>query len=193
MKAKLIGLVMGIALLPLSTAIVCAQPATYVVDGSHTAVIFAVSHMGFSYTYGRFNKVEGQFAFDSQDPINSQFALVIDVASIDTNDAKRDEHLRNADFFNARQFPTIEFRSTQVKQTNDGLQLVGTMTMHGETKEITIPLQKVGEGQGPYGNYRCGFLSQFSLKRSDFGMRNMIGPAGDEITITVSLEGIQRN
>ena len=190
MKSKYVLSVVVIVVSAMSTGSASGQPAKYALDPSHTSVVFGVSHLGYSFTYGRFNKVDGHFVFDKNSPTNSQFTVTIDAASVDTNDAKRDEHLRNADFFNVRQFPTIEFRSTQVDQNRTGLQLVGNMVMHGETKQITIPLQKVGEGKGPYGNYRMGFQTQFNLKRSDFGMRNMIGPVGDDVSIIMSFEGI---
>ena len=89
-------------------------PTSYVVDHSHTSVIFGVSHLGFSFTYGRFNKVSGKFTLDPAKPEASSFTLTIDADSIDTNDAKRDNHLKAADFFNAGEFPVISFKSTKV-------------------------------------------------------------------------------
>ena len=164
--------------------------AAYAIDGSHTSVIFGVSHLGYSYTYGRFNKVAGAFAFDKNDPNARSFEVTIDAASIDSNDKKRDEHLSSPDFLDVRQFPTISFKTTKVSSTSDGLLLTGEMTMHGVTKELTIPLKYLGEGKGPYGNYRCGFVTHFNIKRSDFGMKGMIPHIGDEIAITFSFEGI---
>jgi polyisoprenoid-binding protein YceI len=185
-----------IGMLTLFTVAACSfssgQAADYKVDASHTSVVFAVSHMGLSYTYGRFNQVSGEFAFDSGDPTKGRFALDIDPASIDTNDQKRDQHLRSADFFNVRQFPVIQFRSSGLRQVEDGLELTGDFTMHGVTKQITVPLRVLGEGKGPVGDERIGFLSQFSLKRSDFGMANMIGPIGDDISVLMSFEGIRQ-
>lgn len=167
-----------------------SKAANYQVDASHTSIVFAISHLGYSYTYGRFNQVSGQFQFDANNPTTGQFTINIDPASIDTNDAKRDEHLRGADFFNVRQFPKMQFRSTQVQQGGDALELTGDFTMHGVTKRITIPLKVLGQGAGPYGKQRVGFLSQFSVKRSDFGMNGMQGPIGDEVSVLISFEGI---
>ena len=89
--------------------------ADYDLDNSHTSLIFGVSHFGYSFTYGRFNTVAGGFSFDKENPTASKFKFEIDSSSVDTNDAKRDEHLRGPDFFDAKQFPTITFESTSVR------------------------------------------------------------------------------
>ena len=164
---------------------------TYTVDRSHTSLIFSISHLGYSYTYGRFNKVAGRYLLDRAAPQNSQFQFQVDVASIDTNDAKRDEHLRSADFFNAKQFPTISFQSSSVSKTENGYDVTGNLTLHGVTKQVTLPLRLMGEGKGPYGNYRTGLIFQLQIKRSDYGMTGMLGPIGDAVAITASFEGIR--
>jgi polyisoprenoid-binding protein YceI len=173
-------------------AVRVSDAANYALDGSHTSVVFAVSHLGFSYTYGRFNEVTGTFAFDSSDPTASRFAIDMNTGSVDTNDAKRDQHLKGPDFFNAKQFPKIQFRSTSLASKGDSLELTGELTLHGVTKEITIPLKFLGEGKGPTGKEHAGFMSQFSLKRSDFGMTNMVGPIGDEVSVLMSFEGVRQ-
>ena len=88
-----------------------AQQANYAIDNSHTSVIFSISHLGFSYCYGRFNKVEGTFSLDAAKPEASMFDVTIDTNSVDTNDKKRDQHLRGPDFFDGKQFPKITFKS----------------------------------------------------------------------------------
>lgn len=169
----------------------------YQLDNSHTSLIFGVSHLGYSYTYGRFNKLEGGFQYDKQKPESAAFEIKIDASSVDTNEPKRDEHLRSPDFFDVKQFPEIVFRSTaieSVKNVNGSQELMvaGEMTMHGVTRKLTLPVTVLGEGPGPYGNYRCGFTTSFRLKRSDFGMKNMVPNIGDTISITFSFEGIQQ-
>jgi polyisoprenoid-binding protein YceI len=161
----------------------------YTVDASHTAVVFSVSHFGYSYTYGRFDKCGGQFMLDGS---NSRFDFAIDVNSINTNNVKRDEHLRAADFFDVGQFPSIVFKSTGVEQNGDSFNITGNLTMHGVTRQVTLPMKKLGEGKGPEGNYRVGFMSQFQIKRSDFGMQTMLPMVGDEIALSVSFEGIRQ-
>ncbi len=161
---------------------------TYEIDMSHTSVVFAVSHAGFSYTYGRFNRGKGSVVWDAANPSASRFDMAIEVASVDTNDAKRDEHLRGPDFFNANQFPAITFRSKQVTPTPQGIDVVGDLTLHGVTKEVTLPLRKLGEGKSPLGDQRLGFHTEYRLNRSDYGMNQMVPMIGDNIAITISFE-----
>ncbi|MGI9429895.1 MAG: YceI family protein [Bythopirellula sp.] len=166
---------------------------SYSLDMSHTSIVFGISHFNYSYTYGRFNKAQGSFRWDNANPAAGQFVLAIDAASIDTNDPKRDDHLRNADFFNANQFPQIVFQSTAIKPTgSNNFDVLGNLTMHGVTKQVTLPVRKLGEGQGPYGKHRCGFFCQTTLNRSDFGMSNMIPNIGNQVAITISFEGIRQ-
>ncbi len=110
---------------------------TYVIDGAHTSIIFGVSHMGYSFTYGRFNEVRGGYVLDRENPAASQFQLTISAASLDTNQPKRDQHLKSPDFFNVKQFPVISFQSTgvTVEQTEKGeiYNITGNLSMHGVT------------------------------------------------------------
>jgi polyisoprenoid-binding protein YceI len=190
---------LGLAiLLAISASLRPVRADEFAIDNSHTSVIFGVSHMGYSITYGRFNNVSGAFTLDAKGPEASTFQVALDVASIDTNDAKRDEHLKGPDFFNAGEFPVITFKSTKVapKKTDTGitLEVTGDLTLHGVTKPVTLELQKLGEGPGPGGNdFRTGFSGTAKLKRSDFGMTNMVGPVGDEVAITISIEGIRKD
>lgn len=172
-----------------------ARADNYLVDPSHTSVIFGINHLGYSFTYGRFNEVKGAFTWNNANPATGQFQLAISAASVDTNDAKRDEHLRGPDFFNAKQFPNIGFQSASItpQQNAPGKFLVnGNLTIHGVTQQVSLPLQKLGEGDGPFGNYRCGFLCQTSIRRSDYGMTNMIPNIGDEVAITICFEGLRQ-
>ncbi len=167
-----------------------AQTKKYAIDGSHTSVVFSIDHLGISKTYGVFRKVSGEFALDAKKPANNRFEVLLDVESLDTNDAKRDEHLKAADFFNAKQFPEITFTANKIEVTDKELTLTGEFTMHGVTKKVTLPFVKGGEAKDPYGNSRVGYSGEFTLKRSDFGMKTMVGPIGDEVTVEISFEGI---
>ena len=170
---------------------------TYVIDGAHTSIIFGVSHMGYSFTYGRFNKLSGGYLLDRENPAASQFQLTISAASLDTNNPKRDQHLKSPDFFNVKQFPVISFQSTGVtiEKTEKGeiYNVTGNLTIHGVTQQVTLPLQKLGEGNGPAGKFRTGFHCETSIKRSEYGMTNMIPMVGDEIALTISFEGIRQS
>lgn len=189
------NLALGLVALALAAGQTTAAE-NYQLEASHTSVIFGVSHMGYSYTYGRFNKVNGSYVLDRANPGGSKFALNISVDSIDTNDAKRDVHLKSPDFFNASQFPVISFDSTKVavEKSDKGTfyNVTGNLTMHGVTKEITLPLKMLGEGKGMQGEYRTGFYLDTRLKRSEWGMANMVPAIGDEIAITISFEGVRQ-
>lgn len=185
------GFVLALASVVAPGLVAPLSAESFTVEPSHTAVIFSISHFGYSFTYGRFNKTEGRFALNRETPAASLFQFSIDVSSVDTNDVKRDEHLRGADFFNAPQFPAITFQSTSVKKSEKGYDVTGNLTLHGVTKEVTLPLVAMGEGKGPYGKYRAGMNFQLQIKRSDFGMKNMVGPIGDNVAITASFEGIR--
>jgi polyisoprenoid-binding protein YceI len=177
-----------------------ARPAvaadTFALDESHTSVIFGISHMGLSFTYGRFNKVAGEFTLDEADPSKSTFKITIDAASIDTGNAGRDKHLNSGDFLNTGEFPLITFESTKVAtrevEGKTVYDVTGNFTMHGVTKEVTIPLTLLGQGAGPRGDQRAGFLTDAKLLRSDYGMTGNIPAIGDEVAITISFEGIKK-
>ena len=132
-------------------------------------------------------------------PANCRFQLTIQTNSLDTNHAKRDDHLRSPDFFNVQQFPTITFESTActLANTRDGstvYQVTGDLTMHGVKRQITVPLRLLAEGKGPYGDPRNGFLCQTELKRSDYDMTNLLenNLVGDAVSITISFEGVKQ-
>jgi polyisoprenoid-binding protein YceI len=166
----------------------------YALDTAHTSMIFGVNHMGFSYTYGRFNKLDGKYTLDEANPAGCSFELTIDASSVDTNDAKRDGHLKSADFLNAGEFPLITFKSTAVTgEKNDqgetAYQVKGDLTLHGVTRPVTLPLRLLKVGAGPDGKQRSGFICETRILRSEFGMTNMIPGVGDDVAITISFEG----
>jgi polyisoprenoid-binding protein YceI len=143
-----------------------------------------------------FRDASGSYILDKENPANSRFVFKIAANSLDTNNAERDKHLRSADFLNVQQYPDITFETTRCTMTNtpeEGVvyQLEGTITMHGVSKTITVPLRMLGEGTGPFGDHRSGFLCQLALKRSDFNMKNLLDKeqVGDAIGITISFEG----
>lgn len=180
-------------------ALMTAQHAAavdyYTVDPMHTSVVFSVAHSGFSYTYGFFRKATGTYKLDKDNPANNSFSFLIDANSLDTNNQERDKHLRSPDFFDVQQYPTITFESTRCTPSNtqDGMiyQLTGNLTIHGVTKSVSIPLRMLGSGPGPYKDQRSGFLCQIELKRTDFGMNELLKDnlVGDAVGITVSFEG----
>jgi polyisoprenoid-binding protein YceI len=162
---------------------------TYTVDPVHSSISFKISHVGISYIHGRFDNFSGQFTIDKDDPGKSSFALSIKVESVDTNNALRDEHLRNADYFNAKQWPAMTFQSTSVKQVAGGYEVTGDLSLHGVTKPVTFTL-KGGDKtvEFPKGMQRIGFTTGLTIKRSDFDMKTELGALGDEIPIDIGVE-----
>jgi len=188
MRALYTAAVAGI--LASSTAAVAAP---YHIDGTHSMAIFQASHLGISQTYGRFNDISGTLEWDASSPATASLSVTIQADSIDTNHEKRDQHLRNPDFFNAAQFPVITFVSSSFTPQQDGIHAVtGTLTLHGVSKEITVMLHVVGEGTDPWGGYRAGFHTSFTIDRTDYGMDYMTEGAPTDVGLIISLEGIRQ-
>ena len=186
------------AILTISLAVLSAPRAAcaadYEIDPVHSGVNFKISHVGISWIYGRFDSFSGNFALDPSNPAASSFAMVIKADSIDTNNKKRDEHLSSPDFFNVKQFPAMEFKSTAVKPVDDGYQVTGDFTMHGVTKPITFTLKGGRAAEFPPGSgmKRTAFVTQFTLKRSDYGIDKFKEMLGDEAYCDVSFEAVQK-
>ncbi len=163
----------------------------YDYDLVHSSVSFKARHLDISWIHGRFNDVSGKFSLDREDPSKSTFQLTIQTESVDTANAARDEHLRQPDYFDTKQFPTIEFKSTKVKAIDGGYEVTGDFTMHGTTKEITIKL--MGGKEHDFKKVkRVAFSTELSLKRSDYGFDpKAIGPIGDAALIMIDCEGVR--
>lgn len=186
-----------IAVLTLAVvAMICVSrsgsAANYDVDPVHSAITFKVSHMGVGWVHGRFNSFSGSFSVDAGKPAGDSFTARIRTDSVDSGDKKRDEHLASPDFFNAKQFPAIEFKSTAVKATQDGLDVTGNFTMHGVTKPITVSLKGGKTVEFPPGMHRTGYSGQTTIKRSDFKIDKFTDMIGDEVLVDFSLEGTQK-
>jgi polyisoprenoid-binding protein YceI len=186
-SAKLLCLVASLSAATLAFA---ADP--FLVDAVHSSVHFRVKHMNTSYAWGRFNEVSGKFLVDEADPAKSVFDLTINAESIDTANSKRDAHLKNPDFFNTKQFPRITFKSKSVKKVGAEYEVSGDMNLHGVTKPVTFHLTVTGSGKGMQGEALAGVEATAVIKRSDFGMNYMVGPIGDEVTVTAAFEGSRK-
>jgi polyisoprenoid-binding protein YceI len=164
----------------------------YTYDQVHSSVSFKARHLGLSWIHGRFDLVDGLFTIDREDPTKSTFTLTIEVASVDTANVKRDEHLLQADYFDAAKYPQIKFQSTAVKAIEGGYEVTGDFTMHGVTKSITFKLMG-GKEIEVKGTKRVGFSTETVLKRSDFGFDpSAIGAIGDEALILIDCEGMRK-
>ncbi len=167
-----------------------AAPKAYSVDTVHSTVLFRVKHLNASWAFGRFNDVTGTFLFDAETPANSSLDITIKAESVDTASENRDKHLRSPDFFSSKEFPVITFKSTAVRKTaTDSYEVVGDLTFRGVTKAITTSIEQTGAGPGMRGGEIAGMLTTFTIKRSDFGIDYMPQALGDDVTVTVSLEG----
>jgi len=184
-----IALSLGFALAATSASAV----DNYAIDPVHTAALFKIKHLGLSYTHGRFNDVSGTIVFDEANPSASKVTIAIQAGSVDTHSEKRDAHLASPDFFDAKQFATLGFTSTAFKKVDDTTyEVAGNFTLHGVTKPLTITVKKIGEGKDPWGGYRIGFESSFTVKRSDYGMSKMLEGVGDEVAVTFSAEAVKK-
>lgn len=171
------------------------QAAEYVIDteGAHAFIQFKISHLGYSWLYGRFNDFSGEFSYDSHNLAAAKINVTINTASIDSNHTERDQHLRSADFLNVEQFPQSSFVSSKVVPiSDDQFELHGKFTLHGVTKDIVIAAEKIGEGQDPWGGYRAGFAGTTAIALKDFGINYDLGPAAATVYLELSVEGIRK-
>jgi polyisoprenoid-binding protein YceI len=160
----------------------------WVVDTSHSSVVFRVKHAGISNFYGAFDEIRGTVSLDPQAPEKGKVAIEIPVDSVDTRDAKRDEHLKGPDFFNGKENPVIAFTSTKIEKQGEGLAVTGDLELAGKKKSITMMVEKTGEGDffGP----RIGYEAKFTIVRSEFGMNYGVAKnaLGDEVALMIGLE-----
>jgi len=168
-----------------------ATPGSYRIDPAHSTVFFTVGHLGTSEMTGRFNDIEGSFVLGKEQ--TSTLDVSIKTASIDTNHAKRDTHLRSPDFFNVKQYPVMRFSADKVDYDKQGrpVTLHGKLNLHGKTRPVSFAITPVGAGKDPWGGYRAGFNASTTLKRSEFGMGFMQGGIGEEVTITLNIEAMK--
>jgi polyisoprenoid-binding protein YceI len=166
---------------------------TYRVDPVHSSVVFRIKHFNVGYIHGRFNQIAGTVTFDPNNPDKASFDLQVKADSIDTNNTARDKHLKGPDFFNVQEFPSITFKSKQVRPVSDRMyEVTGDLTLHGVTQPVTAKLEYVGTGKDPRGTERIGFETTFTIRRSEFGMKGMLGDIGDEVRITAAFEGVKQ-
>jgi polyisoprenoid-binding protein YceI len=171
---------------------VTSAQTTYDFDPAHTSANFRAFHAGTGYTYGRFDEYEGTLVYAPEALDESSFEFFINAESVNTNNGQRDDHLRSPDFFNVAQFPTLEFVSTAVAATDDAnvYEVTGDLTIHGVTNEVTVMVEKTGENTNAQGNAIIGFLTEFTVDRTDYGMTNLLGAAGPMIDVIFSFEGV---
>jgi polyisoprenoid-binding protein YceI len=169
-----------------------AQAAEYEIDASHSFLQWRISHLGVSTMVGRFNKFGGTYRWDKENPGASSIDVTVETASIDSNWAERDKHLREADFLNVAKFPTAAFKSTKYTGDASGGKMEGVLTLMGVSRPITLDVNHVGEGPDPWGGYRSGFSATTSIRRADFGLTYNLGPASETMDFDLFIEGIRK-
>lgn len=172
-----------------------AVAADYIIDekGAHASINFKIQHLGYSWLTGRFDKFSGTFSYDPKNPQASSVKVNIDPASLNSNHAERDKHLKSDDFLDVSKFKTASFVSTSVADKgNNEMAIKGNLTLHGVTKEIVIDAVKIGEGSDPWGGYRAGFSGTTRIALKDFGIMTNLGPASTHVDLELHVEGIKK-
>ena len=191
---------MSVAALVIATGLVAvasqtARADTYKVDPVHSFALFSIHHFNAGNVWGRFNEPAGSFTLDP-DPAKDTFSVELKVANLDTANARRDTDLKGPDWFNARQFPAITFKSTGVKKAEGGqgnrLEVTGDLTIRGVTKSVVVPVGVTGTAADPFGKTRAGIEATVTIKRGDFGMKAMPGGVGEDVRLIVALEGVKQ-
>ena len=187
----------------IATATSTSAPAltNWKIDPAHSQAEFAIRHLMISTVKGRFGVVNGTVVTDESDLAKSKIEASIDVSSIHTHEPQRDAHLKSADFFNAEKYPTIDFRGTRITDVasdKSEFKLIGDLSIHGVTREVSLQVTSEGRGKDPWGGERAGFSAHTRIKRSEFGLTwNQALETGgfvvgDEVKITIDVELVKQ-
>ncbi len=193
MKTMLLGMTVALA-----TAATATAADSYALDKSHSNIGFEISHMVISDVEGEFGDYAIHLELDTENLSASSVHAVIQTASIDTDNADRDDHLRNEDFFNVATYPTMEFKSTRIMEKGGDWVAVGDFTMLGVTKQIELDFELSGPIQDPWGNTRVGTEASTTINRQDFGMSwsNAMDTGGlmvgNDVEIEIKFEAIRK-
>ena len=168
------------------------------IDVAHSAIHFHVRHMVISKVHGRFARWSGTLQLDAQDLTRSTVDVRIDAASIDTQVADRDAHLRSPDFLDVAKYPELTFRSRRIEKDGASYRVVGDLSLHGVTREVALAAEFAGTGKDPWGNERAGFSAKATLDRREFGLVWNAALetggvlVGEKVEITIELEAVKR-
>jgi polyisoprenoid-binding protein YceI len=180
------------------TTAVGTETTTWSIDPGHSSAEFGVKHMMVSTVKGRFRDIEGELHIDEGDPTQSFVRAAVDVASVDTGIAQRDDHLRSDDFFNAERFPKLTFESTKIERTSDDAwTMTGDLTIRDVTRSVVFDVTYDGRGLDVMGKERAGFSAESKISRKEFGMKwNTLietgGVAvGDQVRISLNIAAVR--
>jgi polyisoprenoid-binding protein YceI len=184
---------LSLAFLLAATFPIAASEYEIDTKGAHASINFRIPHLGFSWLVGRFDRFSGTFSYDEKNPGASRISVEIETASINSNHAERDKHLRGADFLDVTNFSKATFVSKSVSPTGDGkAKIEGDLTLRGVTKPVTIEAEVVGGGNDPWGGYRQGFSGRARLTLADFGILRELGPASKDVDLDLHIEGVRK-
>ena len=195
--AKWIGAIFAVTLLASLSAL--AQISNWAIDPNHSTAQFTVRHMGISNVSGNFTKVTGSAVLNEKDITQSRVSATIDVSSVDTRVEMRDKDLKSPNFFDVEKYPTMEFKSKRISNAGGKLQVIGDLTIHGTTREVTLDVDgPTPELNDPWGNVRRGFSATTAINRKEFGLvyNNLLktGEAvvGDNVKIQIDVEMVKK-
>ncbi len=185
--------------LAMGTGVVSAQATQWKIDANHSEADFAIKHMSISTVHGTFRGISGTVTFDPANVAKSGVEASIDVTSVDTGVAARDNHLKSPDFFDVAKFPTMTFKSTSVHKVGDHYDVAGDLTLHGVTKPVVLTLEEPGKSQiGMDGkSVHRGFTATTTINRNDFGLtwngtlKSGDTMLGNDVKIELDIEGSQ--
>jgi polyisoprenoid-binding protein YceI len=188
-----------LALSALSVATLTAQTSTWNIDPNHSTAQFTVRHLAISNVSGNFTKVTGSVVLNEKDLTQSQVNAVIDAASVDTRVPDRDKDLRSPNFLDVEKYPTLEFKSKRIVNNGGKLQMIGDLTLHGTTREVTLDVDgPTPELIDPWGNVRRGFSASTTINRKDFGvvwnntLKTGEAVVGDNVKIQIDVELVKK-
>jgi polyisoprenoid-binding protein YceI len=193
MRRKVSVFILLLSLLSMSTALAAER---YEIDTAHSFVTFTIDHLGLSKAKGSFRDVSGAIMYDAKDISKSAVEVVIKTASINTNNEARDKHLRTADFFDAEKYPEMTFKSKRVEKRGSDYVAIGDLTIHGVTKEVSMPFKLNGPVKDMSGTMRMGVDANLKINRQDFGITwsktldtgGLL--VGNEVSIDISVEAV---
>lgn len=190
MKRFFVAALVAVVAFPLHAA------ERYVIDtqGAHAFIQFKISHLGFSWLWGRFNEFEGEYVWDPENPENSSVEVTISTASVDSNHERRDDHLRNEDFLTVEEYPQATFKSTGFRHVEgESYVLTGDLSLLGTTRSVDIDVTHINTGPDRWGGHRSGFEGRTTFALADFGIDYELGEEAREVEIILSVEGIRRD
>lgn len=188
-----------IALFALTAVTASAQVSRWQIDPAHSEADFTIKHMGISNVHGRFGNVNGSLNFDDKDITRSSVDATVDVTTVDTGVAQRDQHLKSPDFFDATKYPQMTFVGKSLSNSQGQLQLTGDLTLHGVTKPVTLALEGPSKEQAdPYGKIRRAFSATTVIRRQDYGLtwngslKSGDNVLGDDVKVELDIELIKQ-